>query len=426
MSNEIYEEAVALDKEFNFFVTLESPKSGIPIAIKDSICTKGIQSSAGSAILKGYVPPFDATVISRLKNKGYSVLGKTAMDEFGFGTLCTNTSRVPKNPIDPARACGGSSGGSAGYIAASKHAKFALAQSTGGSISCPASFCGVVGFTPTYGRVSRYGLIDYSNSLDKIGVIAKSVKDASEAMSIIAGSDENDETCQGKTFKNPEALSRALKVGIPKEWLDQKIDPDVRKVFDSAVEKMKSLGWTVEEVSIPSTKYSLAAYYVIAMAEASTNLAKYCGLRYGATLPLKGEFTEYFSKVRGKFFGEEAKRRILLGTYVRMAGYRDKYYYQAQRVRQMLIADFKKIFKDYDIIAAPTMPVIAPKLEDAEKMSPLDMYAMDVLTGPPNLAGLPQLSLPCGKSQGMPVGLHLIADHDKDELLIQAGEKYGL
>jgi len=426
-ASEIIEEAKKLNEKFNFFITLEAPREGIPIAFKDNICTKGIKTSAGSKILEPYVPPFDATVVERLKAKGFSVLGKTAMDEFGFGTFCVNTFRVPKNPHDPKRACGGSSGGSAGYIAASKLAKFAIAQSTGGSISAPASFCGVVGLTPTYGRVSRYGLIDYANSLDKIGVVAKTVRDASKALEIISGPDNKDETCQGAQFKDPPALSKKITIGIPKEWLAQKIDPDVRKAFDEAVKKLETAGMQIKEISIPSTPYALAAYYIIALAEASTNLAKYCGLRYGATLPLEGggEFWEYFSKVRGKYFGAEAKRRILLGTFVRMAGYCDKYYIQAQKVRQLLINDFKKAFKEVDIIAAPTMPIIAPTFDEISKLTPIEEYSMDVLTVPANVAGIPHLSIPCGTAKGMPVGLHLMADHNNDELLVQVGEKYG-
>jgi len=424
---DIVQEAQELNKKFSFFITLADPKDGIPVAVKDNICTQGIQTTAGSKILQGYVPPFDATVISRLKAKGYSVLGKTAMDEFGFGTFSANTSVIPKNPHDPKRCCGGSSGGSAGYIAASKHARFALAQSTGGSISAPAAFCGVVGFTPTYGRVSRYGLVDYANSLDKIGVIAKTVRDAAEAMGIIAGKDEHDETCQGEPFTIPAKLAKKLTIGVPKEWLAQKIDPEVRKQFDAALEQCKKLGWTVKDVSIPSTDYALSAYYVIALAEASTNLAKYCGLRYGATIQLEGggDYTAFFSKVRGEFFGQEAKRRILLGTYVRMAGYRDKYYGQALKVRQLLLNDFAKAFRGCDIIAAPTMPIIAPTFDDIAKLSPLEEYAMDTLTVPANLAGLPHLSVPCGRAKGMPVGLHFIAPQGKDELLVQAGEAYG-
>lgn len=428
MSNaEIIEEAKKLNERYNFFITLKHPQEGIPIAVKDNICTKGIPTSAGSRILESYIPPFDATVVERLKANGYSILGKTAMDEFGFGTFSANTFCIPKNPHDPRRSCGGSSGGSAGYVAASKFARFALAQSTGGSISAPAAFCGVVGLTPTYGRVSRYGLIDYANSLDKIGVVAKTVRDASKALEIISGPDNKDETCQGARFSDPPKLSRNVTIGIPKEWLAQKIDAGVKKCFDDAVKKLESLGMAVQEVSIPTTPYALAAYYIIALAEASTNLAKYCGLRYGSSLPLEGggEYWEYFSRVRGKYFGTEAKRRILLGTFVRMAGYRDKYYVQAQKVRQLLINDFKNAFKLVDVIAAPTMPIVAPTFEEIKKLSPLEEYSMDVLTVPANLAGLPHLSIPCGTAKGMPVGLHLIADHNNDELLIQVGEKYG-
>jgi aspartyl-tRNA(Asn)/glutamyl-tRNA(Gln) amidotransferase subunit A len=394
---------------------------GLPVTVKDNICTKDMQSSAGSKILDGYVPPFDATSVARIREAGGFIAGKTNQDEFGFGTFSTNSAYgIPKNPIDPERSCGGSSGGAAGVIAALKFPQIALAESTGGSISCPAAFCNVVGLTPTYGLVSRYGLIDYANSLDKIGIIAREVHDAALGLSIIAGHDNRDSTSletQRKSYTNLETDAKSVRIAVPKEYFAS-LDESVEKSVWDAIKKLESNGAHYQEISLPTTKYALAAYYVIATSEASTNLSKFCGLRYGASEKLEGGFNQYFTSVRTKGFGEEAKRRIILGTFARMSGYREQYYMKAMRVRTLIGNDFKKVFGAFDVIAAPTMPVVAPKFTEIEKLTPLENYQMDVLTVPANLTGLPHISVPCGNF----TGLHLIGDHlDEERLLSIAG-----
>lgn len=427
-----------LNERFQFFrhiddfanISFAAPLKGLPISVKDNICVKNTLSSAGSRILDGYVPPFDATCVAAIKKHGGNILGKTNQDEFGFGTFSTNSGYgVPKNPHDTSRSCGGSSGGAAGLISAAKFPTIALAESTGGSISCPASFCGVVGLTPTYGLVSRYGLIDYANSLDKIGAIGKSVYDVALLLNAIAGHDPRDFTTSGakkqtytKHMFNYDNL-RGIRIAVPKEYF-RNIDDGVEKTVWQCIEKMESLGATYKEVSLPMTKYALPAYYIIATCEASTNLAKYCGLRYGLHKELDGNFNEYFSAVRTEGFGEEAKRRIMLGTFARMAGYRDAYYLKAQRVRTLVINDFKKVFKKFHAIAAPTMPVIAPKFKEIERLTPAQCYQMDVLTVAPNLAGIPMISVPCGSAHGLPVGLHLMTDHLNETKLIEIASAF--
>jgi len=431
-------EAKKLDERYNFFahlsdfpeLTFSGHLFGLPISVKDNICVKDMQSAAGSKILAGYIPTFDATAVARVKQSGGNILGKTNQDEFGFGTFSTNSGfSIPKNPHDPQRSCGGSSGGAAGLTAAATFPHIALAESTGGSISCPASFCGVVGLTPTYGLVSRYGLIDYANSLDKIGVIGKNVFDAALMLSVIAGHDDKDFTSINKKkydytnhIKTDNNL-HGLRIAVPKEYF-RNIDKGVEQSVWQAIENLKELGAKYKEVSLPTTRYALAAYYIIATSEASTNLAKYCGIRYGLSMEIEGNFDEYFSKVRTAGFGEEAKRRIMLGTFARMSGYRDQYYLKAMKVRTLIIQDFKRIFRKYHAIAAPTMPVIAPKFSEIKKMSPLQTYQMDVLTVAPNLAGIPHVSMPCGFAKKMPVGLHLIGDHLQEARLIEIASAY--
>ena len=428
-----------LDKEYGFFVTLagkpsreelKKPAKGklhnLPVSIKDNICVSGLKCTAGSRILETYVPPFDSTVSSRIKGHNGVIIGKTQQDEFGFGTFCTNSGfRVPKNPLDPARACGGSSGGAAGLTAALVMPHIALGQSTGGSISCPASFCGVVGLTPTYGLVSRYGLIDYANSLDKIGPIARTVQDAALMLSVIAGHDPRDST----SLKGPGAdyskflgkPVKGMRIGVPKEYFGEGVNPDVSEQVWKGIKALESEGMRYSEISLPMTKHSLSAYYMIACAEASTNLAKFCGMRYGAEGHIEEPFNEYFSGVRSGHFGEEAKRRILLGTYARMAGFRDRFYLKALQVRTLIIQEFRQAFKKYDVLIAPTMPVIAPKLSEVQKMSPVESYMMDMLTVAPNLAGIPTLSVPCGKVSGMPVGLHIMGDYLHEGKILRVG-----
>ena len=434
----VTEKTSALNETYNFFqfvanfrqrAAAEAPLYGLPISVKDCICVKGMQSSAGSKILQGYMPPFDATAVARIKESGARVLGKTNQDEFGFGTFSTNSAYgVPKNPYDPQRSCGGSSGGAAGITAALKMPHIALAESTGGSISCPAAFCGVVGLTPTYGLVSRYGLIDYANSLDKIGVMARCVYDAALLLSHIGGHDPMDSTSlnikkQDYTKSAAKKDLKGLRIGVPKEYFDG-VDPKIIKHVELAIEKLESLGAKSVKISLPMTKYALAAYYIIASAEASTNLSKYCGMRYGLHLDIEGNFSDYFSKVRSAGFGLEAKRRIILGTFARMSGYRDAYYLKAMKVRTMIINDFKKAFKKCDVLAAPTMPILPPKFSDIAKLTPLENYQMDVLTVPSNVAGIPQLSINCGFISSLPVGLHLMADHLQESRLIETAAAF--
>lgn len=308
-------------------------------------------------------------------------------------------------------------------VAASKFPVVAIAQSTGGSITAPASFCGICGITPTYGLVPRYGLIDYASSLDKIGAMGKTTYDAALLLSVMAGKDGKDQTSVGEKkdyTKNIGKSLKGVKVGVPKEYL-KKVDPGVKEVVQEAISKLEDKGATVKETSLKMTEKALPAYYLIASAEASTNLARYCGMRYGAEEEPREKYQPYFSRMRGRYLGEEAKRRVLLGTYARMAGYRDQYYLKAMKVRTLVIKDFKEAFKKFEVLAAPAMPITAPKFSEIEGMSPAEEYAMDRLTAPSNLAGIPQMSVPVGTSRGMPVGLQILADHLQEDKMIRVG-----
>lgn len=437
-SQHVIEKSKKIQKKYFPFVTLvekpEKPKNKgklfyLPISVKDCICTKGIQSTAGSKILKGYIPPFDATSVKKVKDEGAFILGKTNQDEFGFGTFSINSGYdIPKNPLDPERSAGGSSGGAACITALADFPHAALAESTGGSISAPAAFTGTVGLTPTYGRVSRWGLIDYANSMDKIGVIGKCVDDVTLLFSMISGNDPLDSTSldtpEEDFAKYLDQPIKGMKAGIPKEYFGEGVDGRVSKAVWQGIKKLEDLGMNIKEVSLPHTKYAVASYYIIAVCEASTNLSKYCGMRYGLHESLDGNFDEYFSKVREDGFGEEAKRRVILGTYARMAGYRDAYYLKALKVRTKIIEDFKKAFKQVDVLLAPTMPVIAPKFKEIEKLEPIEHYMMDILTIGPNLAGIPMMSLPCGIVNGMPVGMHILADHLQERNIFKVASMF--
>lgn len=436
-TEKILEEAEKINREYKYFnviskeLALKQAKEidkkiktgkakgrllGVPVSVKDCICVKDVESRAGSKILEGYTPVFNATIIQKIIDEGAIIIGKTAQDEFGFGSFSANTGvgfSRPLNPFDKRRVCGGSSGGAAGWAQKTKNVHIALGQSTGGSIACPASFCGVAGLTPTYGLVSRYGLIDYANSLDKIGPIAKTVNDAALMTDVINGYDERDSTSLKEKLHNPSVK----KIAIIKEGFN--VDDDVKKVVFKKIE-----GIDYDEISLPLTsKYVIPTYYLLATSEASTNLAKYCGMRYGAYGKLEGSFNEYFSRVRSENFGKEAKRRIILGTFARMSGFRNAYYLKAAQIRTKIIDEYKKVFKKYDIIISPTMPVLPPRFDDIDKLTPLQNYMMDVLTAGPNLAGIPHLSINAGFAKELPVGLMLIADHLKERNLTEFSKR---
>ncbi|QGA80476.1 amidase family protein [Candidatus Nanohalobium constans] len=425
------------NQELNFMreITQESNTgelNGIPFIAKDAICTEDTTTSAGSQILENYQPVFDATVIERLKESGASFYGKTQQDEFGFGTFSTNCAfGTPKNPHDKERVVGGSSGGAGAVVAAMDKPLISLGESTGGSITNPAAYNGVVGITPTYGRVSRYGLVDYANSLDKIGVLARTVYGTAKGLEIIAGEDENDQTTSSKEVPNySENLDETEgRVAVPKQYLElDGVEEGVMENFQDSIDELKQRGFEVEEVDMPllSADIAVPAYYVLAMSEASTNLAKMSGMRYGMEKDPEDfeDFNEYFSEVRSEGFGEEAKRRILLGTYTRQAGYRDQYYIKAAKVRTKIINQYKEVFEEFDAVISPSMPNIAPKIEEAEDMSPSEIYAMDTLTVGPNLAGMPMISVPNGKSEGMPTGLHIVGDHFNEQKILDIAYTY--
>ncbi|MFA4935524.1 MAG: Asp-tRNA(Asn)/Glu-tRNA(Gln) amidotransferase subunit GatA [Candidatus Methanoperedens sp.] len=394
--------------------------AGIPVAIKDNISTKGIPTTCASKILTGYIPPYDAHVIERLKDAGAIIIGKTNMDEFAMGTS-TETSfyGATKNPWDLERVPGGSSGGSAAAVAGGE-VPLSLGSDTGGSVRCPASFCGVVGLKPTYGVISRYGLISYANSLEQIGPFATNVRDVTALFDVIAGYDARDSTSIKKEANYSSALKndvRGLKIGVPGEYFGEGTDETVEKAVWDAIHTLEDLGASWKEVTMPHTKYALAAYYIIAMSEASSNLARFDGMRYG----LRTEDSDWhttFSQVRAAGFGDEVKRRILLGTYALSAGYHDKYYLKALKVRTLIKRDFERAFSDVDVLITPTMPYPAFKL--GEKIGdPLSLYLADVDTVPINLAGVPSVSVPCGFSGRLPIGMQIIGKHFDEATILR-------
>ena len=418
----------SINEKYEMFVNFsqsDDVDGEFTFSAKDNLTSIDYESTAGSKILKGYKAPFDATPIKRMREAGGALIGKTNMDEFGFGTFCTNSAfGIPKNPFDLNRSCGGSSGGSA-CAAAVLDDHVSIGVSTGGSIVCPASFCGVYGLAPSYGRVSRYGLIDYGNSLDKVGLLSFKASDLRRCLPIISGKDPHDPT----SYVQPElklGQKKLKSVAIPKEAVKgDGISKDVMECFEKSLEMLRSMSIDVEYISMPTLKYSIPAYYVIATSEASTNLARFCGMRYGqqdGDLTLK--FDDYFTSFRSKYFGDEAKRRILLGTFTRMVGYADRYYNKALQVREAIIADYKEQFKRFDAVVTPTMPFISPRFDDISKMSALDSYKADFLTVPPNITGMPHMSAPCGYSDGMPIGLLFTSDHWNEDILIDAAERW--
>ncbi len=385
--------------------------AGIPVVIKDNISTRGIRTTCASKMLENYIPPFDAHVVERLKKEGAIIIGKANMDEFAMGTT-TETSYfgVVKNPHDTSRVAGGSSGGSASSIAG-EETVLSLGSDTGGSIRCPASFTGIYGLKPTYGLVSRYGLIAYANSLEQIGPMASNVDDIALLLEVIAGKDMRDSTNSGLSFKFTFKREK-FRIGVIKEMT---ANDKIMDVFQSKIEEIKDFA-EIHEISLPSLKYALPAYYIIAMSEASSNLARYDGVRYGYSLEKLDSWSKYFSKVRAEAFGEEVKRRIMMGSYALSAGYYGRYYLKALKVRTLIINEFKKALNNFDLLISPTMPDIAFKI--GEIQDPITMYRADVNTVPVNLAGLPALSMPIGKVNSLPAGMQIIGNYfDESKIL---------
>src|SRR5882724_6074452 len=404
------------------------PLAGVPVAIKDVMVTKGVRTTAGSKVLENFIPPYDCTAVTRLEAAGAIVLGKMNCDEFAMGSSNENSAYGPvRNPRDPSRVPGGSSGGSAAAVAAGM-AVATLGSDTGGSIRQPASFCGVVGLKPTYGRVSRYGLIAFASSLDHIGPFTNTVKDAALVLRTIAGRDPMDSTSADVPVPNCvaelEAPVEGLRVGVAKEYFGDGLDPEVRAAVEAAIEKLGELGCEIVPVSLPHTEYAIPTYYIVATAEASSNLARYDGVRYGFRARNARTLSDMYRLTRDGGFGMEVKRRIMLGTYVLSAGYYDAYYLKAQRVRTLLTRDFDEAFKKVDVIAAPTCPTPAFRL--GEKVNdPLAMYLADIYTVTANLAGIPGISVPCGENhEKLPIGLQLFGRHFDEATILRVAHAY--
>lgn len=404
------------------------PLAGVPVAVKDNICTRGQKTTCASKILENFVPAFDAEAVKRLEDAGMIVLGKTNMDEFAMGsTTETSAFGVTKNPWNIEHVPGGSSGGSCAAVAAGE-AVLALGSDTGGSIRQPAAYCGVTGLKPTYGRVSRYGLIAYASSLDQIGPVGRNVKDCAALFEVIAGHDAKDSTSSQKAVESWESLTegslKGKKIGIPKEYFAQGTDEEVKKALTDAMELMKQNGAEVEYFSLKMVDYVIPAYYIIACAEASSNLERFDGVKYGYRNMESTELHEMYKKSRAEGFGEEVKRRILLGSFVLSAGYYDAYYLKALKAKALIKKEFDQAFEKYDCILAPASPTTAPKI-GTSLCDPLQMYLSDIYTVAVNLAGLPAVSLPCGKdSQGLPVGMQIIGDCFQEKKILQTAAAY--
>jgi aspartyl-tRNA(Asn)/glutamyl-tRNA(Gln) amidotransferase subunit A len=420
---------------------------GIPIAVKDNIMVEGLRCTAGSKVLENYIAPYDATAVKKLRAAGAVIIGKTNLDEFAMGSSTENSAFGPtRNPRDLKRAPGGSSGGSAAAVAADETI-CALGSDTGGSVRQPASFCGVVGLKPTYGRVSRYGLVAMASSLDQIGPLAKTAEDAAIILSVVEGKDELDSTSAGKNIhyvaleerlgplsaKIGEAsnLDRPLagvKIGIPNEYFSEDIEPAVEKRVREAILTMEKLGASIDGVSLPHTDYALACYYIIAPSEISANLARYDGIKYGVSVVNSKQSTvnnlsDIYFQTRGEYLGKEARRRIILGTYTLSAGYHDAYYLKAQKIRSLIKKDFEKTFEKFDVLVTPTSPTTAFLLGE-RAADPVKMYLSDIYTIPASLAGIPAVSVPCGMADGLPVGLQIIGRRFDDETVLRVGGIY--
>src|SRR6266700_325198 len=404
------------------------PLGGVPLGIKDVMVTKGIRSTAGSKVLENFIPPYDCTAVARLEAAGAIVLGKMNCDEFAMGSSNENSAYGPvRNPRDKSRVPGGSSGGSAAAVAAGT-AVATLGSDTGGSIRQPASFCGVVGLMPTYGRVSRYGLIAFASSLDHIGPLARTVKDAAIVLRTIAGRDPMDSTSADVPVPDYvdelEKPIRGLKIGVAKEYFGEGLDGEVRKAVEAAIQKLAGLGCEVVEVSLPHSKYAIPTYYIVATAEASSNLARFDGVRYGFRAPAAHTLSQMYRCTRDLGFGAEVKRRIMLGTYALSDGYYDAYYLKAQRVRTLLTRDFEDAFRKVDAIVTPTSPTAAFKL--GEKVDdPLAMYLADIYTVTADLAGIPGISVPCGETfENLPIGLQISGRHFDEATILRVAHAY--
>ena len=405
-----------------------SPLAGVPIGIKDNICTKGQLTTCASKILTGFKPPYNATVIEKLHTAGMIPLGKLNMDEFAMGgSTETSYFKKTKNPWDLTKVPGGSSGGSAAAVA-SKMVPWALGSDTGGSIRQPASFCGVVGLKPTYGLVSRYGLVAFASSLDQIGPITKDVRDSAILLNLIAGHDRKDTTSVDEPRKDYEkALTgnvKGLKIGVPREFFGEGINSEVKEKLEEAIETYKKLGAEIEEFSLDIAKYALATYYIIACAEASSNLGRFDGIRYTYRANDFKDLKDLYKKTRSEAFGAEVKRRIILGTYVLSSGYYDAYYKKAQQVRTLVKNEFDKGFEKYDVILTPTSPTVAFGIGEKSD-NPLEMYLADICTVSVNIAGLPGISIPCGvDSNGLPIGMQLIGNKFQEETILNAAYSF--
>ncbi len=440
--------AISLQEKTNAFITLDEENilkqakdidnqvekgfkgklTGVPIAIKDNICTKGLRTTCASKILSNFVPPYDATVIENLKKEGAIIFGKTNMDEFAMGSSNETSYFGPvKNPWDMERIPGGSSGGSAVAVSAIL-APASLGSDTGGSIRQPASLCGVVGMKPTYGRISRYGLIAFGSSLDQIGPFARSIEDCALILEVISKYDPRDST--SINLKTPEYLKnlnediRGLKIGVPKEYFIDGVEEDIIKGINDAVEILKKLGAEIREISLPHTKYGIAVYYLIATAEASSNLARYDGVKYGFRAENVKDLKEMYIKTKKEGFGEEVKRRIMLGTFSLASGYYDAYYKKASKVRTLIKNDFVNAFEKVDVILCPTSPTTAFKIGEKTN-DPIQMYLSDIFTINVNLAGIPAISVPCGfDKKGLPIGMQIIGNYFEEQVILNASYAY--
>ena len=419
LKDEALEEAKRIENE-----KIEGEFAGIPIGIKDNICTKGIKTTCSSKMLENFVSPYDATVIEKLKSENMINLGKLNMDEFAMGGSTEYSYfKKTRNPWNLNKVPGGSSGGSAAAVA-SRMVPWALGSDTGGSIRQPSSFCGVVGLKPTYGLISRYGLVAFASSLDQIGPITKDVYDSAMLLNIIAGHDKRDTTSSNVEKKDyTKALKndvKGLKIGVPKEFFGEGINEEVKESLENAIKTYKELGAEVEEFSLDIAKYSLATYYIIACAEASSNLGRFDGIRYGYRAKEFKDLKDLYRKSRSEGFGPEVKRRIILGTYVLSSGYYDAYYKKAQQVRTLVMNEFNKAFQKYDVLLTPTSPTVAFDI-GSKSNNPLEMYLADICTVSVNIAGLPGISIPCGvDKENMPIGMQLIGDKFQEEKILNA------